>query len=80
MAATIALEMIGPMPGTLINRSQPASWRAMVSISFDKPSTRASSRRQSQARSSTMRTMRGDRTSDGMARMRGSSARKKRIP
>jgi hypothetical protein len=24
------------MPGTLINRSQPASWRAMVSISFDK--------------------------------------------
>jgi hypothetical protein len=37
MAATIALEMIGPMPGTLINRSQPASWRAMVSISFDKP-------------------------------------------
>jgi hypothetical protein len=40
MAATIALEMIGPMPGTLINRSQPASWRAMVSISFDKPSRR----------------------------------------
>jgi hypothetical protein len=27
-AATIALEMIGPMPGTLISRSQPASWRA----------------------------------------------------
>ena len=25
IAATIALEMIGPMPGTLISRSQPAS-------------------------------------------------------
>ena len=25
IAATIALEMIGPMPGTLINRSQPTS-------------------------------------------------------
>src|SRR5258708_1295546 len=34
IAATIALEMIGPMPGTLINRSQPASWRAMASISL----------------------------------------------
>jgi hypothetical protein len=28
IAATIALEMIGPIPGTLISRSQPASWRA----------------------------------------------------
>src|SRR5258706_2638368 len=35
VAATIALEMIGPMPGTLISRSQPASWRAMASISLD---------------------------------------------
>src|SRR5215472_7505583 len=34
MAATIALEMIGPMPGTLINRSQPASRRAR---GFDLP-------------------------------------------
>jgi hypothetical protein len=25
IAATIALEMIGPMPGTVINRSQPLS-------------------------------------------------------
>src|ERR1035441_6694487 len=39
IAATIALEMIGPIPGTLINRSQPASWRAIASISFDIPST-----------------------------------------
>src|SRR6202023_1003898 len=47
IAATIALEMIGPIPGTLISRSQPASWRAMASISFDKPSMRSSNRRQS---------------------------------
>src|SRR4029450_11148236 len=44
IAATIALEMIAPTPGTLISRSQLASWRAMASISFDKPSTRSSSR------------------------------------
>jgi hypothetical protein len=31
MAATIALQMIVPMPGTLINRSQPV-WRAMVDL------------------------------------------------
>src|SRR5215467_4994826 len=36
IAATIALEMIGPMPGTLTNRSQPASWRARAVISPDK--------------------------------------------
>ena len=80
IAATIALEMMGPIPGTLISRPQPASWRAMASISFDKPSTRSSSRRQSPAKSSIMRTMRGDRTSGGVARMRGSSPRKKRNP
>src|SRR5271156_4671537 len=37
IAATMALEMIGPIPGTLISRSQPASWRATASISRDKP-------------------------------------------
>jgi len=41
---------------------------------------RSSSRRQSPARSSITRSMRGDRTSEGAARMRGSSARKKRNP
>src|ERR1019366_8775494 len=41
IAATIALEMIGPMPGTLISRSQPASRRAIASISPDKPSIRS---------------------------------------
>ena len=36
IAATIALEMIGPMPGTLTSRSQPASCRASAVISPDK--------------------------------------------
>src|SRR5215472_11575244 len=31
IAATIALEMMGPMPGTVISRSQCGSWRASVS-------------------------------------------------
>jgi hypothetical protein len=79
-AATIALEMIGPIPGTLINRSQPASWRASTSISPDRPSIRSSSRRQSPAKSSMTRTMRGDRTSQRVARMPGNPACKKRSP
>src|SRR5438874_8493197 len=33
IACTIALEMIGPMPGTLIRRSQPTSCRARAVIS-----------------------------------------------
>jgi hypothetical protein len=36
IAATIALEMIGPIPGTLISRSQPASWRANRSLCVSK--------------------------------------------
>src|SRR6516225_3732283 len=65
IAATIALEMIGPIPGTLIKRSQPTSRRARTSISLDRPSMRSSSRRQSPARSSITRIMRGDRASQG---------------
>src|SRR5262249_11572567 len=52
IAATIALEMIGPIPGTPIKRSQPTSRRARTSISLDRSSIRSSSRRQSPARSS----------------------------
>jgi hypothetical protein len=33
---TIALEIIGPMPGTLTSRSHPASCRARAVISSDK--------------------------------------------
>src|SRR5215467_10956491 len=80
IAATIALEMIGPMPGTLTNRSQPASCRARAVISPDKQSIRSSSLRQSSANPSMMRTMRGDSTSGGAVRIRGNSARKNRNP
>ena len=48
IAATAALEIIGPMPGTVINRSQPvSSWWASTPISSDTLSMRSSSRRQS---------------------------------
>ncbi len=43
MAATMALEMIGPTSGTLISRPQPTSWR----VSFERPAIRSSSRCQS---------------------------------
>jgi len=78
--ATMALEMIGPTPGTLISRSQPASWRASVSIYEESSSMRSSKRRQSPASSSMVRAMRGDRVSEGAARMFGSAARRKRCP
>jgi hypothetical protein len=40
MAATVALEMIGPMPGTVIGRSQPASRLARASICSETMSMR----------------------------------------
>ena len=80
IAATIALEMIGPMPGTVINRWQAGSCWTSVSMSADRPSMRSSSRRQSPARASITCTMRGDRTSVRVARICGSPARRKRSP
>ena len=58
IAATIALEMIGPMPGTVITLRQPSSLFAKVSISSVTGSIRSSSCRQSLARSATMRSWR----------------------
>ena len=75
IAATIALEMIGPMPGTVMTLRQLLSLFAKVSISLVTGSIRSSSCRQSLARSATMRTMRGDRTSVRLARMSGSAWR-----
>src|SRR5256714_3972355 len=80
IAATIALEMSGPMPGMLISRAQPWSCRASASISLERPSMRSSSRRQSPERSSMIRNMRGESTSVRLARMSGNSARRKRSP
>jgi hypothetical protein len=51
-----------------------------ASISADNPVMRSSSRRHSVARPSITRTIRGDRTSGGVARMHGNSARKNRSP
>src|SRR5437762_2768750 len=51
IAATTALEMIGPTPGIVIRRWQLSSCSARASISVDTLSIRASSRRQSCARS-----------------------------
>ena len=69
----------GPMPGTLIRRSHSASHLASSSISLDKPSMRLSSRCQSEA-SPSYTPHAGESTSGGVARMRGSSARRKRCP
>ena len=44
IAATMALEMIGSMPGMLIKLSHPASHLANSSISLDQTSMRSSSR------------------------------------
>ena len=49
-------------------------------ISLDRPSMRASSRRQSPARSSITRTIRGDRTSGGTARPRIQRPARRRAP
>jgi hypothetical protein len=45
IAATIALEMVGPIARTLIKRSHPTSRRARTSISLDKLPIRSSRRR-----------------------------------
>src|SRR5262249_57558989 len=75
--AVVVLEVIGPIPGTLISRSHPASCWARAAISLDNRSIRSSSRRQS-AKSLMIRTMRADSTSGDVAKMRGNSARKNR--
>ena len=71
---------IGPMPGTVITLRQPSSLFAKVSISSVTGSIRSSSCRQSLARSATMRTIRGERTSVRLAKMSGSAWRRKRSP
>jgi hypothetical protein len=48
-ALTVALEMMGPMPGTLINQTAASSACASSSISAETASMRASSCRQSLA-------------------------------
>ena len=45
IAATMALEMTGPMPGTVIRRAHAGSFSTKLVMSADKPSMRSSSRR-----------------------------------
>ena len=68
------------MPGTVMTLRQLSSLFANVSISSVTSSIRSSSCRQSLARSATMRTMRGERTSVRLARMSGRPWRRKRSP
>ena len=80
IAATIALEIIGPMPGTVITLRQLSSLFASASMSSVTFSMRSSRSRQSPARSATMRIMRGERTSVRLAMKAGSCWRRKRSP
>src|ERR1700730_6529069 len=79
IAATVALEMIGPMPGTVISRSHAGSPQASAPISLDRTLMRSSSRCQSSASPSMRCSMRGDRTSVRLASMLGNSMRRPRL-
>ncbi len=77
IAATMTLEVIGLVPGTVFRRAHAGSGYTNLVMSVDKPSMRSSSRRQSQARSWMMRIMRSDSTSQHWARMPGNSVHRK---
>ena len=79
-AATVALAMIGPMPGTVINCPQLTLLRARSSISSVTLSMRASRYSQSSTMSPIILSIRGDSTSVRMARICGSCCRRKRGP
>ena len=79
MAATMALAMSGPMPGTVINWRQ-LSLPCARTISSVTCWIRSSRRRQSPLRSSMILIIRGDNTSLRLARMSGSCWRRKRSP
>ena len=63
MAATIALAMTGPMPGTVINSRQLSVPCASCLDLFGHPSIRSSRFLQSPLRSSMILIIRGDKTS-----------------
>jgi hypothetical protein len=75
LSQTIALEMIGPTPGTVISRLHAASRSASPAISVDRLSMRSSSRCQSPASYSMTRAIRGDRVSVRVAGILASSPR-----
>src|SRR6266478_1244729 len=80
IAATTALEMIGPTPGTVISRWQPSSCSASASISADTPPMRSSSRRQSCVRSAITPIILGESGPVCELRISGSALRKGTTP
>src|SRR5262249_42415193 len=80
IAATMALEMIGPTPGTVITRWQPSSCCASASISADTAAMRSSNRRQSWTSSAMRLTIRGDSASVFELRISGSALRNGTTP
>ena len=76
MAATTALEMIGPIPGTVIRRWQPSSCSASASMSADTPAMRSSNRRQSPVKSAMRATIRGESGPEVALRISGNALRK----
>ena len=73
--ATTALEMIGPIPSTVIRRWQATSLSERLSISADTASRRASRWRQSSSSSAMRRSMRGESVSGGELKTSGSALR-----
>jgi hypothetical protein len=80
IAATTALEIIGPTPGTVITRWQPSSCCASASISADTAAMRSSNRRQSWTSSAMRLTIRGDSASVFELRISGSALRNGTTP
>jgi hypothetical protein len=75
IAATTALEMIGPTPGTVITRWQASSCSASDSMSADTAAMRSSNRRQSWTSSAMRLTILGDNAPVFELRMSGNALR-----
>jgi len=80
IAATTALEMIGPIPGTVITRWQASSCSASDSMSADTAAMRSSNRRQSWTSSEMRLTIRGDNAPVFELRMSGNALRNGTTP
>lgn len=74
-AATMALEIVGPIPGTVISRWQQASWSANCLISSVRSSIHESSQRQSAESFSIIQTIIGGKVSSRDPRIVGSARR-----
>src|SRR6516162_11944713 len=80
IAATTALEMIGPTPGTVITRWQASSCSTSDSMSADTAAMRSSNRRQSWTSSAMRLTILGDNAPVFKLRMSGNALRNGTTP